>query len=110
MFGNADETEQTFIETITLRDAIPAAKLDFSTLGMIMQSIGIFYDNQQAKEDQEMVERLMRIGLAAGPSSTFCSMPQTSSLPCIVVTLALCATQPRTCRSRCKQGRLASRG
>ena len=77
MFGNADETEQTYIETLTLRDAIPAAKLDFSTLGMIMQSIGIFFDNQQAKDEQEMVERLMRIGLSAGPWSTFCSVPHT---------------------------------
>ena len=70
MFGNAAETEQTYIETITLREAIPASKLDFNTLGMIMQSIGIFYDNMQAKEDQQMAERLMRLGLAAGTLST----------------------------------------
>ena len=66
MFGNASETEQTYIETITLREAIPAAKLDFNTLGMIMQSIGIFYDNQQAKEEQQMADRLMRLGLDPG--------------------------------------------
>ena len=66
MFGNAGETEQTYIETITLRDAIPASKLDFNTLGMIMQSIGIFYDNQQAKENEQMAERLRRLGLDPG--------------------------------------------
>lgn len=66
MFGNADETEQTYIETITLREAIPASKLDFNALGMIMQSIGIFYDNQQAKEDQQMADRLSRLGLDTG--------------------------------------------
>ena len=63
MFGNADETEQTYIETITLREAIPSTKLDFNCLGMIMQTIGIFYDNQQAKEEQQMAERLSRLGL-----------------------------------------------
>ena len=33
---------------------------------MIMQSIGIFYDNQQAKEEQQMADRLMRLGLDPG--------------------------------------------
>jgi hypothetical protein len=66
MFGNASETEQTYIETITLREAIPASKLDFNALGMIMQSIGIFYDNQQAKEKEEMEGRLKRLGLDPG--------------------------------------------
>ena len=33
---------------------------------MIMQSIGIFYDNQQAKEDQQMADRLSRLGLDTG--------------------------------------------
>ena len=65
MFGNASETEQTYIETITLREAIPSTKLDFNCLGMIMQAIGIFYDNQQAKEEQQMAERLSRLGLDA---------------------------------------------
>ena len=43
VFGNAHETERTYIETITLREAIPASKMDFTTLEMIMQTIGIFY-------------------------------------------------------------------
>ena len=37
VFGNEDESERTYIETVTLREAIPAAKMDFTTLGMIMQ-------------------------------------------------------------------------
>ena len=43
-FGNECETERTYIETVTLREAIPSAKLDFTTLGMIMQTIGLFFD------------------------------------------------------------------
>eukprot|EP01043_Picozoa_sp_COSAG02_P015371 COSAG02_NODE_654_length_18824_cov_222.971001_1_plen_417_part_00 len=43
-FGNEEETEQTYIEIVTLREALPAAKVDFTTLGMCLQTIGLLYD------------------------------------------------------------------
>ena len=63
VFGNAHETERTYIETVTLREAIPASKMDFTTLGMIMQTIGIFYGIMRAKEEGQLADRLMRLGL-----------------------------------------------
>jgi hypothetical protein len=32
------------------RQAIPAARMDFTTLGMIMQTIGLFYDAARKRE------------------------------------------------------------
>lgn len=43
-FGNEYETERTYIEIVTLREALPAGKVDFTTLGMVMQTIGLAYD------------------------------------------------------------------
>jgi 8-oxo-dGTP pyrophosphatase MutT (NUDIX family) len=115
VFGNENETERTYIETITLREAIPSSKMDFTgeclthaldrctsvvcpptfwlafvcfrfvlrlpivsglmwyvrcwderaALGMIMQTIGLFYDIAQAKEATQMAERLERLGLSS---------------------------------------------
>ena len=115
MFGNASETEQTYIETITLRDAIPASKLDFNALGMIMQSIGIFYDNQQAKENEEMAERLKRLGLDSGMQLRMllcCVCPvafRSEAPPTHPLTRACCV--PVAGRRRCyKRGRVADCG
>ena len=50
-FGNMEqETEQTFIEVFTVRELLGAGLVDFSTLGLIMQSIGAMYDAIQDKE------------------------------------------------------------
>ena len=43
-YGNEYETERTYIEIVTLREALPAGKVDFNTLGMVMQTIGLAYD------------------------------------------------------------------
>ena len=56
-FGNADETEQTFIEIVTLREALPAAKVDFTTLGMCLQTIGFLYDGGDASASAKVFLR-----------------------------------------------------
>jgi 8-oxo-dGTP pyrophosphatase MutT (NUDIX family) len=51
MFGNEHETERTYIEIMTLREALPAAKVDFTTLGMVMQTIGLLYDHDDSSSE-----------------------------------------------------------
>ena len=60
------ETERTYIETVTLREAIPANKMDFTTLGMIMQTIGIFYNTLRVEAAEEMAWRLAKFELQSG--------------------------------------------
>merc|ERR1712166_618431 len=50
-------------ETMTLRDAIPSSRMDFTTLGMIMQTIGLYFDHQTKKQMTELKSRLERLGL-----------------------------------------------
>ena len=45
-FGNIEETERTYVEVISLRDAIPNMDFDFATLGQIMHVIGLWYDTK----------------------------------------------------------------
>ena len=45
-FGNERETERTYIEIVTLREALPTGKVDFITLGMVMQTIGLAFDGK----------------------------------------------------------------
>ena len=63
-FGNfEEETERTYIETMTLRDAIPSSRMDFTTLGMVMQTIGLYFDHNTKKQMGELKGRLERLGL-----------------------------------------------
>ena len=63
-FGNfEEETERTYIETMTLRDAIPSSRMDFTTLGMIMQAVGLYFDHKTKKQMGELKGRLERLGL-----------------------------------------------
>ena len=63
-FGNYEtETERTYIETMSLREAIPSPRMDFTTLGMIMQTIGIYFDHQNQAQLSELKGRLERLGL-----------------------------------------------
>lgn len=51
---------------MTLREAIPANKMDFTTLGMIMQTIGIFYNTLRVEAAEEMAWRLAKFELQSG--------------------------------------------
>ena len=62
VFGNAQETERTYIEIVTLREAIPAdsghpAVLDFTTLGMVLQTIGLLYDSHNELEVRSLLDQ-----------------------------------------------------
>lgn len=56
-FGNADETEQTFIEIMTLREALPSSKVDFTTLGMCLQTIGLAYDVDTTADTEQALSK-----------------------------------------------------
>ena len=49
-FGNASETEITYIVTMSLAEALESNALDFLTLGMVMQTIGILYGQDECDE------------------------------------------------------------
>ena len=49
-FGNASETEITYIVTMSLGEALESSALDFVTLGMVMQTIGILYGHAAEAE------------------------------------------------------------
>ena len=64
IFGNFDEeTERTYIETMTLREAIPSSRMDFTTLGMIVQTIGLYFDHRTKQQLVELKCRLETLGL-----------------------------------------------
>lgn len=67
-FGNAEESEQTYIEIVTLREALPAGKVDFTTLGMCLQTIGLLYDAGDAKQAQPTGDALALKVLSASPT------------------------------------------